>query len=542
MSNYLRSSNKNSGVSFTPPTPVLGQGWSTDKQMASSLNCFIPGNITTAGGGSNIIAFSNSQTFVKIQEELNIDVSEKDSFGPFSSSESAQYAQTIQDNFYSQSFYYYEKIFLPTQVFNIPGYGNELLSPLGAGMHNASVETFRLECGDQLITQIQQGISFYASLQIQFASLYYKQTFSENAGASFGSIVDVSASVKEMVSDYGLEGSVQLAAFQQGGDPSQLAKIFNKDPSGGYYITSCSLKDLDACQDVVNGILSYAQNNIPGQSQSPSPLNYQLTDLTDLGVTVGSTTVTPTVEAARVLLGGAYLIQSVQKAQADHVVSSPYAQYIPILDQVKTIDSDLGYNLDIMEDDQTGIAACYTSPPTCPTTAAAIMAELKTIDTNTLAIFTNQSSYLVTSQLTLVESKSVFGNAFCSVYPQWSEDSKKTTTLVPINSNLYLNAGDPSQQISLTLETKEISFDWDHCYSSPLDAPLVKTSPTKVFQYSSPENQNTFPGISSCFQVTVENYGAYCSHIIIPGTGCAEGSTEIYCGGNIIFTEVDSMI
>ncbi|MEQ9115651.1 MAG: hypothetical protein RLN62_02535 [Rickettsiales bacterium] len=542
MSSYLRSINQDSKVGFTPPTPVLGQGWSTDKQMASSLNCFVPGNVTTTGGGSNIIEFSNSQTFVKIQEELNIDVSEKDSFGPFSSSESAQYAQTVQDDFYSQSFYYYEKIFLPTQVFNIPGYGNELLSPLGAGMHNASVETFRLECGDQLITQIQQGISFYASLQIQFASLYYKQTFSEHAGASFGSIVDVSSSVKEMVSDYGLEGSVQLTAFQQGGDPSQLAKTFNKDPSGGYYITSCSLKDLDACQGVVNGILSYAQNNIPGQSQSPSPLNYQMIDLGDLGITTGNTTVTPEVEAARVLLGGVYLIQSVQKAQADHIISSPYAQYIPILDQVKTIDSNLDYNLDIMQDDKTGIAACYTSPPTCPTTAATIMSELKSIDTNTLAIFTNQSSYEVTAQLTLVYSKDLDVPEFCNVVPQYSEDSKKSTALISINTNLYLNTGDPTQQISLTSDSKEVDFDWEHCYSSPLNAPLTKTSPTNVFQYSSPEDKNTFPDIAPCFKIVVNDYKEYCSHTPIPGVGCSFFAETIYCGGDITFTEVDSMI
>ena len=210
------------------PAISLGQGYSTDEQMAAPFNCFNPGNITTAPGGESILHFDNAQSFDEIQKQLDVDVTTKVGIGPFSSKISASYARYVQDDHYSQNFNYFEKVFLPTQIWNPSGYGPSILNAIGQGAYQQGPQQFRLVCGDLVVTQQDMGISLYSSMKMSFSSYSDKQTFQAHAGASFGSMADVSAKVQSIVSQYSLNGEVEISAFQQGGDPSKLPQIFLK--------------------------------------------------------------------------------------------------------------------------------------------------------------------------------------------------------------------------------------------------------------------------------------------------------------------------
>jgi hypothetical protein len=376
------------------PAITLGQGYSTDMQMAAPFGCFNPGNVTTTGGGAAVINFDNAVSFDEVQKSLNVDVSVSGGIGPFSASASAVYAQYIQDDHYSQSFYYFEKIFLPTQIWNPNGFGTSILNAIGQGAYQEGPEEFRLVCGDQVVTQVEEGISLYVSMKLIFSSYYDKQTFQANAGSSFGNIIDVSASVQRMVSEYNLNGEVEVTAFQEGGNPSQLPLIFSQG-ANGYYVTSCSLQDLNACQGTINGVLAYAQGNLPNQTTTGNgaPLSSVMQPLTFLGLNTGNSTVTPDVQAAREWLGQAYLNQSSQATFVGHLLGSPFmsAQYVgaDILNELSNQNTNLQSNLAVFEDPNTGVIACYTSPTTCIDTEQNIQQSLNAVNNTFIDQFNN---------------------------------------------------------------------------------------------------------------------------------------------------------
>lgn len=368
------------------PALILGQGYSTDEQMAAPFSCFNPGNITITPQNSSNIYFGNTVSFEDIQKSLNVDVTVSAGIGPFSTSDSAMYAQFIEQDYYSQAFYYYGVLDFSLQTWNPNGYGPELLNPTGQGAYQAGPEQFRLVCGDQIVTQVDEVAGLYYTMSVTFSSNYDKQTFTANAGASFGNIISVSGTVSTVAQKFNLNGEVTVSALQIGGNPSDLPLIFNKGQNG-YYITSCSLQDLSACQSAVDGVLAYAQGSflnqtITGKGVPTSPL-WRPTD--DLGIDTGNTTVTPDVQAAREWLGQTYLNQTAQATFVGHLLGSPFmsAQYVSVdvLNELSDQNTNLQNNLALFEDPNTGVIACYTSPTTCTDTEQSIQQSLLPINT-----------------------------------------------------------------------------------------------------------------------------------------------------------------
>lgn len=361
----------------------LGQGYATDMQMgAMSDNCFAPGNIKQGGTPEAIVEFSNAISFEEVEKQLHINVQESSKIGMFSESASATYVQQIQEDQYSQSFHYLEKIYLPTQMWSPNNAGTEALTSYGQAIYQQEPANFRLVCGDEIVTSTNMGISFYASMEITFSSFSDKQTFQANAGANFGSIIDVSGQVQKMVSQYNLNGEVSVYGFQQGGDPSLLPQIFAKN-AGGYYVTSCSLQDLQACQGTINGVLTYATSNLPNQTRTDSGvmLDYATQNVAELLLlNVGNSTVTPQVESAREWLGGAYLNQTAQVTFVGHLLGSPFmsAQWIEadILNELNNQYSNLKNNLGVLEDTNSGAISCYSDPVDCVSTQTTIQQNL----------------------------------------------------------------------------------------------------------------------------------------------------------------------
>lgn len=378
---------------------VLGQGYINDKQQASTWDCF-RGNITSAGGGSSIINFDNAVSFSEIQETFQIDITAKVGIGPFSASEKATYLRAIQEDHYSQSFYYYAKVTLPTQVWHPGGYGIEMLNDVGKGIYQSGAIAFRLNCGDAVINQVQEGASLYAAMKISFSSYTDKQTFQAQAGGSFGSIVDVSVSIQDIVNQYKLNGDVEVTAYQQGGDPSQLPKVFEKG-EGGYYVTSCTLADLADCKNTINGILDYAVNNFPTQLNGTTGelLNYVMGSLEYMGLTIGNSTITPAIETARETLGETYFNQIAQSIFINHLLESSFmsAQYIEayILNELQNQYKNLQNNIVVLQDPNVGVVQCYNNPPNCADVEQNIQQLSNPINSSFINEFVSSYSYFI---------------------------------------------------------------------------------------------------------------------------------------------------
>lgn len=383
------------------PTLILGQGYSTDEQMAAPFSCFNTGNITIIPKNSSNIYFGNAVSFQDIQKSLNVDVTASAGIGPFSTSDSAMYAQFVEQDYYSQAFYYYGVLDFSSNTWNPNGYGPEILNSIGQGAYQEGPEQFRLVCGDQIVTQVDEVAGLYYAMYVTFSSAYDKQTFQANAGGNFGDIISVSATVNTVAQKFNLNGEVTVSAFQVGGNPSDLPLIFNKGQNG-YYITSCSLQDLQACQSAVDGVLAYAQGSFLNQTITGNgvPINPITRPVDYLGINTGNTTVTPDVQAARGWLGQSYFNQTTQATFVGHLLSSPFmsAQYVSadILNELSNQNTNLQSNIAILDDQNTGVIACYTSPTTCIDTQQAIQQSLNAVNTSFIDQFNNGYSFSLT--------------------------------------------------------------------------------------------------------------------------------------------------
>lgn len=498
------------------PAIILGQGYSTDKQMAADFSCFANGTITTSGAGSNIIEFQNAMSFTEIQKALNIDVTAKTGIGPFSADASASYAKYVQDDFYSQSFYYYEQFFAPTLKFNPTTYGTALLNEFGQGVYSQGPETFRLVCGDEIVSEIQGGISLYASMKIKFNSEYDKQTFQAHAGVTYGDMISVSANVKSVVTQYNLNGEVDISAFQQGGDAIQLAKIFSKD-SNSYYVTSCSLSNLEACQSTINGVISYAANNLPNQSSSYEPLLYTMKDITELGINTGNTTITPEIEEVRLQLGTMYANQTEQSLVVNHAIASQYGQYLPFLPELKGIGYNLTSNLQILNNQQSGVFACYQTPLQCIQIAEKIFDSLVAIENPYIPIL-ELPSYNLKAAITAYASPSFLSPCTpCTI-------ANLNLLFIPINTEgVYKIIGRFNDNAEFAQNSNILQVTYNSC---SLPQALENSAPGE-YSYNVHDNSN-------------------CTTTIYAGNpfGCASASCMKGEGltGSIIFNEIGNIL
>ncbi len=56
-----------------------------------------------------------------------------------------------------------------------------------------------------------------------------------------------------------------ILAYQDGGNPAELAKVFNSTCGSGYCAATCSMLKLSDCDSAITGLLRYAINTFPPQ-------------------------------------------------------------------------------------------------------------------------------------------------------------------------------------------------------------------------------------------------------------------------------------
>lgn len=370
----LRHKELHHDIDLSVPAYELGGGYSSDRQMPTYLSCLNNGTKTFSGDSKSTIFFGDSRSFDEFQKDLNVEVSASASIGLFSGDLSASYARHVKDTLYTQSFYYSEKVILPTAIFHPSDFGENALDPFGKAIYKQGPDHFRMACGDQVVQQNHLGASLYVTLKIHFHTMDDKSTFTANAGAKYGSMFSVSGKISEVVSKHHISGQLEVSALQIGGDVSALAKIFSQGPDP-YAVTACSLEDLNSCQKTITGVLAYAANAFPEQINfqngtvlgSASSQGYTFMPFTNLGLNVGKSIITPAIEAAREELGDLYL--DIQKKQVfiNHIIESSIFNsfFNPIKDGIKKAADNINYNIKLLDNPDSGVMGCYNSPQNC---------------------------------------------------------------------------------------------------------------------------------------------------------------------------------
>lgn len=392
----LRDSNTNSAKFKDTPVPLLGGGYSNDMQSVVGLTCLKDGVIKFGDGGKVIISLGDKKSFSELESDLNIDVESNISIDVFSVDIAAAYARHIKEDAYSEGFYYFENIILPTKIFTPAGFGANALNDFGVMAYKAGPDQFRLSCGDEFIKEEPVGAKLITSLKLNFVSSKDKENFDIHVKEKVGSIFNASAVIQQAVNQYHISGTMEVSAYQEGGDPTQLINTFSK--CGDHYcIAICPLNNLDVCKGIINGVIKYAQTNLINQVDfkdgkvigNAQPLGYTYMPYMHIGLTPGSSVLTPEIIAARQMLGDLYKKFLEKVVFVDHLLNSKFALFIES-DAHLALQEGSGLlhdNLAILGDGHYGAIACYLDPKRCVATAKILSQEMKPFDDKIIESF-----------------------------------------------------------------------------------------------------------------------------------------------------------
>jgi hypothetical protein len=382
-SNILKQHNDDPSALF------IGGGYSSDMQSATGLLCVKDDKYSYDGQSKSIIQFGKSMSFDEIEKKLAVDISVSGSIDMFSGSASAEYARDIQSDDYSESFYYIEQVLLPSKILSNM-FGKKALTDVGLDAYESDPThtQFRLSCGDQFIQQTPLGANLFVTMKVHFASLRDKETFHAHASGG-GTMGSVEGDIQNIYNQYHIGGSLEMAAYQIGGQPAHLAQIFTKQKDH-YYITTCDFNHLQDCSNLIDGVIGYAQGDFEkqvdfqGGQPTPyaAPLSYKQMSYSRIGVDAGMPVVTPEIEAARGDLSKLYIDNTKQSAFIDHLLGSWLASSFTATAQgrLSQAQRDLHDNLSILEDQRNGVIACYLTPDRCLAIKQTILTKLKPID------------------------------------------------------------------------------------------------------------------------------------------------------------------
>ncbi len=212
---------------------------------------------TTFTNPQGNIFFSQTITRQQLKQYLNLSIDGKGGWGDLSASSSGSFVASSEDDNYSRNFNYLQD-FSVDAGFNLQAWGIENLKPMYQSAFQQSPSAFLNYCGDSFVNNAKAGAVIAVNVKIQFNNHTDQQKFDSNVSIG-GGMGNITGSIKRSNIASSMNATIQITATQRGGAPDELAKIF-KNSASGYYVTQCTLNNLDACNQVINGVISYASN------------------------------------------------------------------------------------------------------------------------------------------------------------------------------------------------------------------------------------------------------------------------------------------
>lgn len=243
-----------------------GYGYSTDRENFANIACFNQQSEQFPPDSS--IKIDKSSDKNEIQNLFSIGVTVKGHLGPISEGELGvnvsvlnKFIRETEDNDYSTSYYYYNKIsrktnFFFDDIFDI----NSSLTEDGLEVYQNNFEDFGIVCGDKFIESIEEIALFVINVKFVFDYKEDKDTFIHRVGLNLGPLFGFTATITNISRIF--KGNIQIVitANQFGGSPQYLGKIYD-----GNNISECSIRSLDKCQNIISAISNYASGDFVRQ-------------------------------------------------------------------------------------------------------------------------------------------------------------------------------------------------------------------------------------------------------------------------------------
>ncbi len=373
------------GVNPTPADGIEpGRGYSSDTEAIAPTTCY---NVLSVNRGmqTSQTNFSTAQNTSQIASQFNVATDFGGVYGILGLSGMMSYLDDVSENSYSMSFNYSEKI---AQSVNMQYSYNAatILNETGQAIYaNGTNPMFRLFCGDKLVTSYIEGAGLILSMQVNFIDSSSKEIFKSAVGASVFGFGSAGAQIQNIATSYHLQGQLVVQAYQLGGHPEQLSKIFQNSSN----IFRCDINNTTACQNAAATMLNYASNDFPTQFN------------TNGGVWSGSLVPTggySSFPVSQLILAPTYVTSEVKNQRASLLQEYNYYSYMvdyftnidnffpAVLDattksSVQAANSVSKNNVYLLEQAPGYDSAidCWKFPFRCTTVYPALMSQLKSI-------------------------------------------------------------------------------------------------------------------------------------------------------------------
>lgn len=390
--------------SFDSPMMRLGDGYLSYDKLAlgeSALN--LADTKVFYSDVQTSVNLNQSIDFQNLAKNLNIDLSASGGWGNYAVNALIDYLNYVKNTDYTENFIFTEKYFVKAllDINKLPADATAFNNVAANLYRQKGTKGFTDRYGDSFITQLPMGVFLITNLKFIFSSALDKQKFDMTLGGNFGSIFNAKVTIGNAVSHSKAKGTIEISAYQLGGDPSELPKIFAKKIGSGYYVTSCDLENWKNCQEAIDNIIQYAQTNLSKQIKSngsekpqgslavvgpPSFATYS----SKFGIEPAPF-IDPTIIKNRLILNSIYNENKTNKIFFDHFLNSPVASYFTpgASSLLKDIQSQLNWNLSLF--DQFESIRCYIPgrEKECESIVNNIQTLIKTIDPKALDFYKN---------------------------------------------------------------------------------------------------------------------------------------------------------
>ncbi len=290
---YLKTNDQYLKANIEPPVH-MGTSYDSRTSMPKRISCLVnyydPNNVKISNpqGSAEMSSLSSAE---EISKMMNIGISGKGGWGPFSASISAQYLENTVNNRQDMHFNYHQTAIADIS-YNIQGLGNNILSKDARDIleRGEGEDGFATVCGDSFVASANVGATLYVDIIIHFDSAEHRKSFDASIQGKAMSIASVAAEFKNASSSYAKNSTISVAAMQSGGNAQKLAKLFgDKKPDGNYPIVDCAGGEVDKCVEILNGVIKYAQEDFAEGIDFTKPdnltlYNYSTANFKDLDV------------------------------------------------------------------------------------------------------------------------------------------------------------------------------------------------------------------------------------------------------------------
>jgi len=341
---------------------ILGSAYRSERDDFSGAQC-VTGDEGSAGISSSTFSFQTALSEAEVSNELGFGAGGRAQFGAVSVSASAKFAQSTVSSDFSVSSVWLSDYRLPVAIIRNPH-----LTSVGTTL-NASEGNWNATCGDQFVSQIQQGAKLFFSIRVDFSSIEEKKSFEAKFSLS-GPLYSADTNLEQASKEFSQNTKVTITAFQVGGDVSKLTGVFNTSQTGGADFVQCTLGNFQKCAGVIQAAISYAADTkigfpsqiAPGAVPGPAPLVYTTSDYAAAGIVHANYPfLSQVVAEARHELATTFSEQFKIKIQVDRLLDLGLGQQklASIQGQQQIVNDNIANILTASE-------TCFDTPSKCP--------------------------------------------------------------------------------------------------------------------------------------------------------------------------------